>query len=257
MSEVVEIRVHAMNRADDLWYRGQYAVSQAVNEREEFRIVGGHMVRLLLHVYPTAQVVPRSTLDADAAIGNVEVVGPVVHSLMKQKFTKEKGNLFSRTLEGGERVEINLLLPRSGPAPGVRSQAVPGVGEVDTLPELSFAMNQSPLVLDVTAELIGGRTIRYRTIIPDPETAVIVKAHSWNNRRAAKDLADLHSLLEIRQEHPKTSWSLNDPQRGFRRAAARILQKLGEQLPRQRTGFELPASLDRMRLAGLIAKHVR
>ena len=38
--------------------------------------------------------------------------------------------------EGGERVEINLLLPRSGPAPGVRSQAVPGVGEVDTLPEL-------------------------------------------------------------------------------------------------------------------------
>lgn len=44
MSEVLEIRVHATSRADELGYRGQHTVSQALNEREKFRIVGGHIM---------------------------------------------------------------------------------------------------------------------------------------------------------------------------------------------------------------------
>lgn len=71
------IRVHAISNSDALGYLGQQAISAAVSPEDDYRIVGGHMVRLLLEVYPTPQATPRSTLDADAAVGDVEVVGPL------------------------------------------------------------------------------------------------------------------------------------------------------------------------------------
>lgn len=257
MSRSVEITVHSTSRADDLGYLGQDAVWQAVGEGGKFLVVGGHMVRLLLHVYPTAQAAPRSTLDADAAIGSVEVLGPVVDSLLQQQFTKESANFYTRTVEEGRQVEINLLLPRTGHAAGIRSQNVPGIGRIDTLPELSFAMDQSPLELDVTAELSDRQTLAYRTRIPDLEAAVVLKAHSWENRRATKDLADLASLLEIRQEHQDAPWKLDHAQKGVRKDAAQILQQLGGRLSRRRPGIDVPDELDGTRLAGLIVKHVQ
>lgn len=257
MSRSIEVAVHSTGRADDLGYQGQHAVWQAAGEDGEFLIVGGHMVRLLLHVYPTARAVPRSTIDADAAIGSVDVLGPVVESLLDQQFTKESATFYTRTVEEDRQVEINLVLPRTGHAPGVRPQEVPGIGQVDTLPELSFAMGQPSLDLAITAELFDGQSLTYRSRIPDLEAAVVLKAHSWENRRAAKDLADLHSLLEIRQEHQDIPWKLDDAQKGVRKDAARILQQLGARLTRRRPGFEVPGSLDTKRLAGLIVKHVR
>lgn len=49
--EPVQLRVHALNAADALGYRGQLAVAQAVGDRTDYRLIGGHMVRLLLQVY--------------------------------------------------------------------------------------------------------------------------------------------------------------------------------------------------------------
>src|SRR5690625_6113643 len=71
-----DLRVVAMNNADELGYLGQQAVAEAVSPDDDYRIVGGHMVRLLLKAYPTSAATPRSTLDADAAVGDVEVIGP-------------------------------------------------------------------------------------------------------------------------------------------------------------------------------------
>src|SRR5699024_3232550 len=162
-----------------------------------------------------------------------------------------------KTLGGDQRVEINLLLAREGPAPGLRRQDVPGVGQVDTLPELSFTLMLPPLILDVTATLRDGRIIEYGTRIPDLEAAVVLKAHSWRGRRAANDLADLHSLLEIREAHPETRWRLNDQRLiGFRKDTARILHDLAERITRKNTGFAVPGHLDRLRTAGLIARHI-
>lgn len=53
------IRVHAISNSDALGYLGQQAISTAVSPEDDYRIVGGHMVRLLLEVYPT----PRATRD--------------------------------------------------------------------------------------------------------------------------------------------------------------------------------------------------
>lgn len=134
---------------------------------------------------------------------------------------------------------------------------MPDVGQVGSLPELTFALDSKPLELSVEAHLQDGALIRYMTRIPDVEAAVVLKAHSWKERRAGKDLADLHSLLEIRQAHPETAWRLNESCLvGFRKDTARITSDLAERITRRSPGFEVPHGLDRLRMAALIGAHI-
>lgn len=209
MTEPVPARVAALSAADALGHLGQQAVHAAMADGVDYRLVGGHMVRMLLQVYPTPNATQRSTLDADAAVDDVQVVAPFAQRLLDQGFVQERGNLYAKSAGEEGRIEVNLLLARTGSKEGLGLRSIEGVGQVDTLPELSFAMGQRALILEVTAELVDGRIIEYRTKVPGVETAVVLKAHSWRNRRAIKDLADLHSLLEIREAHPEISWQLD------------------------------------------------
>jgi hypothetical protein len=257
MSEVRPIRVHALSNADSLGYLGQQAVARAAGEKADYRIVGGHMVRLLLQVYPTSDAVPRSTLDADAAVDDVDVVGAIDKSLLAQDFTKEGGNAYLKELDEERRIEVNLLLSGSGPRPGLGSREVPGVGHVDTLPELSFIMACPPLLLGIRATLHDGRILDYTTRIPDLEAALVLKAHSWRGRQAEKDVADLYSLLAIREAHPEVDWRMDEADlRGYRRDAARALHRLMGNLTRRTSNITAPRGLDRFRMAALISKHV-
>lgn len=256
-SEPIGIHVHAISISDALGYRGQKAVAEAVSSGTDYRIVGGHMVRLLLHVYPTPGATLRSTTDADTALGSVEIVGPLSQNLIDQNFTKEGGNLFYRELTADHRIEVNVLLSREGPTRGLRPVAVPGVGQVDSLPELRFALMTPALALDVVADLGDGEQIEYQTQIPDMEAATVLKAHSWRERRSEKDLADLHSLLEIREAHRGVPWQLSEPgQIGFRKDAAVILKDLAGRIARKNVAFPVPNYLDRLRFAALVARHV-
>lgn len=255
--EPIKVQVHALSISDALGYRGQQAVAQAVANRGDYRIIGGHMVRMLLHVYPTAKAVLRSTTDADAALESVEVVEPVTQNLVAEDFTKERGNLLFKEVGPEQRIEINLLLARTGPTQGLRPQSVPGVGQVDTLPELQFALMTPALVINVEAHLGDAELIEYQTRIPNLEAAVVLKAHSWKNRRSEKDLADLHSLLEIRDAHPGTEWRLDEPNpSGYRKDTARILKDLAGKVTRKNAGFPVPRHLDRLRFAALISRHI-
>lgn len=255
--EPIKVQVHAISISDALGYRGQQAVAQAVADRGDYRIIGGHMVRMLLHVYPTENAVLRSTTEADAALGSIKVVEPVTQNLIAANFTKEGGNVLFKVIGAEQRIEINLLLARTGPAQGIRAQSVPGVGQIDTLPELRFALATPALVIDVEAHLDGTEVIEYQTRIPNLEAAVVLKAHSWKNRGSDKDLADLHSLLEIRNAHPDIAWRLGDPDLiGFRKDTARILKDLAGKITRKNTGFPVPSYLDRLRFAALVSRHI-
>lgn len=91
MSEIIRIEAHAASNADSLGYMGQQAVAQAVDGDTPYRIIGGHMVRLLLHVYPTSNATLRSTIDADAAVDDIEIVGDIVDGLCAQDFSQTGG----------------------------------------------------------------------------------------------------------------------------------------------------------------------
>lgn len=111
--------------------------------------------------------------------------------------------------------------------------------------------------MKVTAQLSKSQVICYRTHIPDLEAAVVLKAHAWHGRKSPKDLADLYSLLEVRAEHQSPPWNLNvTPPKGRRLDTARILRPLAETINKRNPGFEIPGSVDRVRLAALINAHI-
>lgn len=255
----IPLQIHAMSSSDDLGFLGQQAVASAATPGAEYLIVGGNMVRLLGEVYPTALATPRSTIDADAAVEDLEVIGSIAERLMAGDFAQEGGNLFVKSV-GLDRIEVNLLLSRHTPKPGKGTLDVPGVGQVDVFPELVFAMAQPALALEMMVTLTSQEVISYTTRIPSLEAAVILKAHAWRGRLAQKDLLDLNSLLEIRDAHPETGWRLNSrPLSATRRDAAQILHTLrGTTLAHRvtRPGAGLPAGLDRLRMAALISRHI-
>ena len=255
--EPVQLRVHALNAADALGYRGQLAVAQAVGDRTDYRLIGGHMVRLLLQVYPSKNAVPRSTVDADTALNDVEIIGAVTRHLQEDGFTKVGGNILTKIVANEQEVEINLLLPREDHKPGIKPISVPGVGQVDTLPELSFALSSPAVVITVEAHLFEVEVSTYQTRVPTLEMATILKAHSWSSRLSEKDLADLYTLLEIRESHPDLPWRLDSKPLGGRRLdTARILRPLAERIRPKRSSVPLPDSINRLRFSALIEKHI-
>lgn len=195
------LRVDAASVADELGYRAQHAVSRAIGPGTEYRLVGGHMVRHLLTLYPSSEAVQRSTRDADAAAENVQVVAPFVDALMADNFMKLGGNILVKDDNEAGSKAINILLAENRPRAGLGHVTVPGAGQVDTLPELSFALMYQPILIDVEANMMDGTILLHETCIPGVEAATVLKAHAWKERRAEKDLADLHSLPEIRHEH--------------------------------------------------------
>lgn len=125
MSEIIRIEAHAASNADSLGYMGQQAVAQAVDGDTPYRIIGGHMVRLLLHVYPTSNATLRSTIDADAAVDDIEIVGDIVDGLCAQDFSQTGGNVLKKAVNSEQNIEVNLLVSRRGSSKGIRSECAP------------------------------------------------------------------------------------------------------------------------------------
>src|SRR5690606_35591080 len=136
----LSMQVHSMSKADDLSFLGQKAVADAMADDGEYRIVGGTMVRLLGLVYPTPAARARTTVDADTAVGDIEIVGAVAERATAGDFAPAGGNLCFKPLDAARRMEVKLLPSRHGTASGMQPQGVPGGGQVDTLPELVFAL---------------------------------------------------------------------------------------------------------------------
>ena len=76
---MLSVTAHSTSAADDLGFHGQLALSRMMSsgQRGDYRLIGGHMVRLLLLAYPTERAVPRSTVDVDAGLSALEVAGPL------------------------------------------------------------------------------------------------------------------------------------------------------------------------------------
>ncbi|MCT1658238.1 hypothetical protein [Brevibacterium luteolum] len=254
---VRRVSVESAGPAEDLGFLAQSELDSAAESDIDYRLIGGFMVRLLLAHYPVTHRSMRVTRDADATVGTVEAVGSLVTQLRRRGFENLRANQLVKHTGRGQQLEINVLLPSLSPNPGLSTRNVPGVGLVDALPELTFALSAPAIDTEVDVRLSGGQTLLYRTKIPDVETAVILKLLSWSSRRSDADLSDLALLLEIREEHPSVTWSLDDgPPRGYRLDAARVSERLTRYLLRTADNSDLPTGFDRYRCAELLTASI-
>lgn len=203
MTDTVSVVLACTAAADDHGMLALRDVATAASD-SQYRIIGGHMVRLLRDVYNVSGT-PRLTSDADTGIDvNVAANGGFHDQLTRLGYTPELGNRYVR----GDQA-IDLLVPTEA-KPGKR---IIGERAFDGAPGLRLALAQSPIRVAVTARLTDGDTIGFEIPVPDVEAAFVLKMLARTVRISERDLHDIGTLLEIVAAQPEylaAGWQMND-----------------------------------------------
>ena len=236
----MRVTVHATSNADDAAYRSLADVARLAAGRDDIRVIGGHMVALLVHAFGAADAATRRTNDTDAAIStDVAASGSVHAALEALDYRATSGNAYRK----GDR-EINLLVPSTDG--GFRTVEHGGRG-FDAAPGLLLALAVPPVVLDVEVVHQDRSRDRFDVLLPTLEAAVVLKTLATVTRQEARDLTDIHSLLEVAYIGDASTWggwTLNRTSHtGARLDAARRLNQLadGARHNRQLDQAEVPA----------------
>lgn len=258
------INIISTSNAADLGYRALADVAQAATgiPQRDYRIVGGHMVQLLCHTYPTPGATERSTADADAGINEAVAAGQNLHKqLLQRGYEAIKGNHYTRTNEDGDLIEVDLLIPHDGFGRATSKLTHVNGRGFDAIPGLKFALATQPLFIDAKVLLFGSKDdLTFTVPVPDVEAALVLKALAWMSRTTDKDLVDISSLLEIAHLHKGslTGWGYDDERlatTGHRKDAAKALHTIVDMAGRNRIkpmkGLSSPA-----RLAALIRENI-
>lgn len=243
--------IPATSAADDLAFESLRDAVRATADMDEARIVGGHMSGLLLAAFPSADLEPRRTNDADAGI-SVEVAGGFrVHErLAAADYVEDGGNRLVR----GDRA-IDLLVPSDS---GQFRPKLIAERAYDSAPGLRLALSSPPLTIDLTVVYRDDTDDRFDVRVPPVEIAVVLKAYAAGTRDEARDVTDLHHLLSIRHAHDPADiggWQLDaDPLSGSRGDAAAHLHRLADRAHRDPRMAE--AEVPPGRFAALVREYV-
>ncbi|SMG54937.1 hypothetical protein SAMN02745947_04485 [Rhodococcus rhodochrous J3] len=212
------------------------------------------MVHLLGRLYPT-DTAARVTADADAGMESVAAADATFHAaLLARDYRLVTGNHYEAPSGDGTPLAVDLLVPGTG---GRRLERIEYAGRgFDAIPGLTLALAADPVWVRVRARLTTGETLRFEVPVPGVEQAVVLKALAWRSRLAAKDVADLCTLLSITHEHRDrlSEWKLHTARTGARKDAARALHELVTMLDRGQRIDGL--TITPARLSGLIRRYV-
>jgi hypothetical protein len=204
VTQAVSVVIACTAVADDNGMRALRDVATVAGDIE-YRVIGGHMVRLLRHVYNVSGI-PRVTSDADTGIDvDVASTGGLHDRLTALGYIAECGNRYER----GEQA-VDLLVPTVA-KPGKR---IIGERAFDGAPGLRLALALPPIQVAVTARLTDGDTIEFEVPVPDVEAAFVLKMLVRTVRDSERDLQDIETLLEIVASQPEyhaSPWRMDDP----------------------------------------------
>lgn len=173
----------------------------------EYRLIGGIMVTLHAQRWRLGPLLYRQTGDADlgvppAVLRDTEIVA----RLQQLGYERVAGNRFERRLnpqaqslasEGTDRVAaIDLLVP----AYTSRARDNVRVGELQTteVRGLALALNRPAVRSSLRMVMLDGKTtLTADVLLPDEESALVLRAYAWHVRGESKDAVDLWRALEI------------------------------------------------------------
>lgn len=163
----------------------------------EYRVVGGHMVSLLVAHFAVVGVPERETADADFGASFQVVADPRLPAeLVARGFVPVAGNRFERQID-----ELTIAIDILAPSYVGRHQPSRRHGDlyVDEIPGLSYALSQPGVELAVEAVLTDRSELVLSVVVPGPVPALCLKALAYGSRYEAKDAVDVWRLLEVVQ----------------------------------------------------------
>jgi hypothetical protein len=253
------VELAASSFADELSLRALAEITE-ITADQNVRVIGGQMASLLLAAFPVAGISARSTRDADTAITTELAGSGLLHErLLEHGYVATRGNSYTRPvpdLVASDRpvpeLAVDLLVPSLD---GRFRPQEHGGRAFDAAPGLAPTLSAAPVVIDVGARLLDGSRLEFTARVPTVEHALVIKALSYGSRLQARDVEDIHRLLEIADTYPPLEiggWQLQAaPLGGSRRDAARHLHELARQTRQTRALGDAAVSV--ARLAALIA----
>jgi hypothetical protein len=187
------------SRAQDLGYLALKDVDAITSGFEaDYRLVGGHMVALLIAAHDVIDAPERETADADLGADFEVVADPrLPEGLKVLGYARVAGNRFTRRPDddSDDELVIDILAP-SGTGLHEPNQEA-GDLVVDAIPGLSYALAARPAPLKVQTTLTTGEELTMNVLLPNPLAALCLKLLAYNSRSAAKDAVDIWRLLEV------------------------------------------------------------
>lgn len=193
-----ELVLLSTSRAQDAGYAALADVA-TVTDRigADYRLVGGHMVSVLVALHQVTGVPARETADADLGAQFCVVADPrLVATLQELGYTRPgASNRFVRPLPDGLEATIDVLAPSYT---GRHEPNQPhGDLVVDEVPGLGYALAAAPVRVAVEAQLSTGRCLHATVLVPAPLPALALKLLSYGSRHATRDAEDVWRLLAV------------------------------------------------------------
>jgi hypothetical protein len=163
----------------------------------DYRLVGGHMVSILVALHGVNDVPHRETNDADlGAEFSVVADQRLIHALADLGYIRPSAsNRFVRHVGDELNAVIDVLAPSYTGKHEPNQQH--GSLVVDEIPGLGYALATAPAMVEIEARLTTGDTVRTTSQPPAPLPATCLKLLAWNSRHAAKDAEDIWRLLAV------------------------------------------------------------
>ncbi|MFC9995908.1 hypothetical protein [Nocardia sp. NPDC127526] len=222
-----------------------------------YRVIGGHMVQMLQHIYPLEGWRLRGTADADAGMDKEALVAAerqLHQEMLVLGYELESGNRYTRVSDNG-RLDVDILVATYGSA----GQSEVAGRAFDSAPGLHLAVAGDAVIANARVDLFAGGTIEFTVPVPDVESAVVLKALAWRKRLADKDVIDLATLFEIVHQHRTEirTWRLADTRLiGARRDAVAALAMLVSNVDQGKWRSEFAGSANYARFTAIIRRNV-
>ena len=231
------VMMKSTSRAEDAGFLALADVATVADQLgADYRLIGGHMVSVLVAVFQVKGVPSRETSDADLG-AEFSVVGDqrLLDALTALGYARPgASNRFVRPLGDDQNAVIDVLAPSftGRHEPNQRH----GNLVVDEIPGLLYALGTPPVTVELEADLTTGARIESTIRVPSPLPALCLKLLSWNSRLAAKDATDIWRMLAVCDEAGITpsDWPDNGTTRDAR-AALRKFAGIGGMSRRQLT----------------------
>lgn len=176
----------------------------------DYRLIGGNAVTLLTHIHGVSDLVPaRETADADfGALPEVIASSDLPAAWTEHGYRQVEGNRFVRSID---HAATPLELVVDVLAPSLQGQLVTnqkyGELHVDEVPGLLLALTREPEVVELEVRLSEGTRLKTRAVLPDPVSALALKAYAFKGRMAKRDALDIWRLLEAARASGATTSS--------------------------------------------------
>lgn len=206
-SAMTALVLPATSVADDVGFVAPADVAELLGERP-YRVIGGHMVTLLVARWGLGAELYRATGDTDLGVPPVVVNEPtLIDALIRRGYQRIAGNRFIKEVTDLPQLELgrepairSAMIDVLVPAYRSRARSDRKFGDhlvTTEVPGLAVALQRPAVAVDLEMYRLNGTRLAATLLVPDEIAALVLKAGATQVRLKGTDFVDIWRCLEV------------------------------------------------------------